>query len=1212
MEYRKVDGVLKYNIETRNNMLIKNMGKYSQYDELLSPEVGSVYHQRMLNPTSLTNGKALLDYTHDGKNTYSEKINQKYFLTNREKNVYEIFSDKGNFSPEWQEKYNDYLHYASDVYGKELTAINFVERILSKQDIVYGLRMMNIGVVKDISVSLALAGVVTTNVNNFSGTDTKLGLITNSMYANSLYAASEFNTSRKRGDKNSEYPYITPSLYKFYGNNSANVNNLSDIMRPNRVTGRITEDPAADINIQRDWNNINILGDNSSVKYLLSQVKTNKYHPYTHNEYITPYEFNGRFYTSEAVTNLDSPKDLYYDTTINSKTKKYKEYDEGDNAVDDASQIVDLGEYNRQGYEYGTFETEENSTNTLLDKTNKLFRSHKINSLSARFHTSKEYNEKYKNESFDSAKSSFGNSKGRNLLKLGAASSNFTTNNYSNPYCRVWTYHHQYDRLTRLIRPFVTEENGIETSYSLNDLQKLNENFRARNIENNTDGWDYLSEKTVLNKDNGFINIAPSNSGNVSIKQCMFSLENLAWKDVPNMAKYLSEEQRGPFGGRIMWFPPYGLTFNESVNVEWNNNTFIGRGEKIYTYSNTDRRATLNFTLLIDYPAIINEIRNMKGKDPDDNIEMDTLRFFAGCGPLDNDKKSGATITSTEENKSVENSTEPEQEINEEKVEKLKFYVFFPNNYSGNYNEGKVMTESEWREKGSADSWAAYLLYGNNTETPSEEEKYVGYEMGNGEGISDKTTNGITTAVDPTTNLSKNWTVFPDYTGSDKEQRIYHYKVDFDLRQKLRYIGNDGEPNNYYDSADYGLNINIKNVCNYYPDATCSFAEFIAAMFLNRHRKNGEYNYDEYYSDTTDTNLRYLIEKISKSYSIEESEAFEVVSEIEEKIAKGVADISVIGGATEQDKINQNLLAHRRCRALGSYIKNVLSYEGNIDFSQIEDTCELLDKTTINSQSAKAQRYASIEITFGKANKAAAGDIAQSNGIVDTQNSGNVSNDSESTTAETQEKHSVVGNSNTRYESEADYFDKLKITDPLIFKKITDKFRYFNPAYHSISPEGFNARLTFLHQCTRQGHTVGVDTGNAKTGGNLSFGRMPVCVLRIGDFLYSKVLIESMSISYDSGNGGMQWDLNPEGSGVQPMYANISLSLILLGGQTLDGPADRLQNANTFNYYANTGVYDDRADRISVDSNGKLTYNNIFIPYNNEKTNGNNVENKTK
>ena len=149
------------------------------------------------------------------------------------------------------------------------------------------------------------------------------------------------------------------------------------------------------------------------------------------------------------------------------------------------------------------------------------------------------------------------------------------------------------------------------------------------------------------------------------------------------------------------------------------------------------------------------------------------------------------------------------------------------------------------------------------------------------------------------------------------------------------------------------------------------------------------------------------------------------------------------------------------------------------------------------------------------------------------------------------------------------------------------------------SPEGFNARLTFLHQCTRQGHTIEAPSlsNYERTAGNLAFGRMPVCVLRIGDFINTKVIIRSISLSY--GNGGpMQWDLNQEGIGVQPMYAKVSMQITILGGQSLEGPINRLQNAVSFNYYSNTQVYDNRSDVISerVDGNAKTDYRRIWIP----------------
>jgi hypothetical protein len=45
------------------------------------------------------------------------------------------------------------------------------------------------------------------------------------------------------------------------------------------------------------------------------------------------------------------------------------------------------------------------------------------------------------------------------------------------------------------------------------------------------------------------------------------------------------------------------------------------------------------------------------------------------------------------------------------------------------------------------------------------------------------------------------------------------------------------------------------------------------------------------------------------------------------------------------------------------------------------------------------------------------------------------------------------------------------------------------------------------------------------------------------------------------------------------MLAKVSLGITILGGQSLEGPISKLQNAITFNHYANAGVYDDRADR---------------------------------
>ena len=164
----------------------------------------------------------------------------------------------------------------------------------------------------------------------------------------------------------------------------------------------------------------------------------------------------------------------------------------------------------------------------------------------------------------------------------------------------------------------------------------------------------------------------------------------------------------------------------------------------------------------------------------------------------------------------------------------------------------------------------------------------------------------------------------------------------------------------------------------------------------------------------------------------------------------------------------------------------------------------------------------------------------------------------------------------SRFYSECDYFEKLSLTDPITYNSIKQKIKYFQPAFHSTTPEGFNSRLTFLQQCMRQGPTLGAGVTNNPN--NLAFGRPPVCILRIGDFYHTKIIIENLNFTFEP----LVWDLNPEGVGVQPMICNVDMSFSFIGGSSLRGPINRLQNAVSFNYYANTEIYDPRADTIKI------------------------------
>ena len=168
----------------------------------------------------------------------------------------------------------------------------------------------------------------------------------------------------------------------------------------------------------------------------------------------------------------------------------------------------------------------------------------------------------------------------------------------------------------------------------------------------------------------------------------------------------------------------------------------------------------------------------------------------------------------------------------------------------------------------------------------------------------------------------------------------------------------------------------------------------------------------------------------------------------------------------------------------------------------------------------------------------------------------------------------------------------LEAHDSLLYNKLIDKIKFFNPAFHSITPEGFNARLGFLHQCTRQGSTVGASEAGLKSAGNLAFGRPPICVLRIGDFFHTKIIIQSISIDYET----PQWDINTEGIGVQPMFARISMNFVFLGGSDIEAPISRLQNALTFNYYANQSIYDKRADMGMYKSDKPVVQGTPWLP----------------
>jgi hypothetical protein len=947
------------------------------------------------------------------------------------------------------------------------------------------------------------------------------------------------------------------------------------------------------------------------------------------------------------------------------------------------------------------------ATCDMIGKTNSNFNHGKYETLIARFHTNNEASKSSSDPTQSANSKQYGQSHGRNLLKTKVDN----PNGYENPYCRVWTYHHQYNQVKRQIRPLTDDDGNILSQERLQDAESKGGGVGFRTIESKTfkfeGGSKRLDRYGVLNYNNGTVNIAPTakikdyfehkqgdyDKNIIETKKCMFSIENLAWRDDKSRrdefdAYGLSPEQKGPLGGRIMWFPPYNLKFSESVNVNWNPNQFIGRGEKVYTYTDTERKGNLSFTLLIDHPSILDywtgherngmknggkqlDPKNVGGVDNIYNQENTLLRFFAGCDiltakPQEYRRREVKPDVVPEPPKPVE-PTPPEPEVHKTTTHKLYAILYYPNNYSGKDDDAEFAIN--------------YLMYGVGTQQqivngkverlePTVNAQYArGYEVRES-GISVATwaeisgdtkygTNGYG-AVEGIAEYIGN-TIYDDKSvtlakqiGSTASKGADSTKLTSEWKMKRWYYRVDnstanqrlvGKPMNYLDQNSYKLNSSgyewvKKNIQAFNlndNDDLVSFAELYCAL-------NEEANTSDLgISDTSKVEL--IKEIFNQDNGIK----------VKKLVFKGHHSANGRNPKESVNKKRNNDLAKNRSLTFKKWMmvkKFPMADEAEYEGTLTGQTQSLTYRNkSVDDQYIKAWRSASVMIEYEREEKGNAAELEQTkiktdNGTPITDKDGKVVETAVKTSVPSKNKSNPLVNAVERtvdkdkvwaaydkangtnhlnpddwetfdnsylqldnftqstvkrYDNEGEFFEALSDKDPFLHHLITDKIRYFDPAYHSISPEGFNARLTFLHQCTRQGSTVGnADTnGVGTTAYNLAFGRPPVCVLRVGDFYYTKIIIDSIQINYDS----PQWDMNPEGIGMMPMFADITISFAFLGGSDLGGPIARLQNAVSFNYYANASVYDNRAEKVEYDSEGSgkeinfkgYNYPNMYI-----------------
>ena len=1123
--------------------------------------------------------------------------------------------------------------------------------------------------------------------------DTKTGRLNHYYLSNTIATSSTWNTMRNTTFDKS----ITSILPNYLGLNMSTETNIFTRFYPNE-RGRIeiglnlegspvyptrfnsTYGNAVNLNPQEAWISSlgrqslrflgrSLMGDDLVYSSYFEDIESVSQMMSAYNQLI-----GEQSYLNKTVQSFSSP---YIDTDSPVARRRYDINGTPNSTVDDRVQKTyaeaefsgNLGDISNlsnntvegsfnEGIAHGQHSSNIADSNVadLLAKTNQAFKEGSYRTLISRFHTS-DVDETERKEIQSASSSTYGMSHGRNLLKGYET----VENGYVNPYCRVWTYHYQYSRLQDAIRPFSDDGGQMYTQKDLAIMAHTNWKYMANqfteSFDDASDGRSRLGKYTVLNT-NGMVNIAPTNEGDESIpiKNCMFSLENLAWKDFRDGEFGLSPSQRGPMGGRIMWFPPYDLKFNEQVKVNWNENSFIGRGENVYTYMNTMRTGNLSFKMIVDHPSIVDYFKK-DGEDGDfsddvdytDTKEQQLLRFFAGCDLLmadPNQIDNEGTIDNV-----VLLPTPPLEETPEVPTEtvttdaQIIFYVFYPNNYSGKDDAPGNGTVSAmyYLANGLGTQLAVQSDTGNIVEFTPGYQLYSnnngGYEMGSN-GVSvvdDEILRNVSKTENPVLNGVKNGRHYATLDGIQLctqyvQPNNYNGTSEWYYRVDRVYQGQKLLKGNYVDNKNNsGLNQHMG-------------LDTVKSAFVSTDNKS---EYDNTYSFidvfcALDSDMYSLMKQRSIVHEDSYKKLKNLFDTYKVKSIQGGGMASSHGYVDLNNDLNQD-----RYNSVVKWLKTFKIFDGvknegnNVDIGDV--TTGATKTTSVNDTNAKLFRSAKVVINLQKEEVVTLQETAQDEESVSMGDSGIIVNtkygevyvpktimdniNEQYSTPEARqkaieqmllanpyqffdnmtpefkealrawqkaargaqeevEKYNAVQSSMQRYDNEANFFKTLPITAPFLHNMLKEKIKYFDPAFHSISPEGFNARLTFLQQCCRQGSTYsanenGMNTGNAT---NLAFGTPPVCVLRVGDFYSTKIVIDNINIDYEL------WDLNPEGIGVQPMIADIQMSFTFLGGQDLSNPIPRLQNALSFNYYKNTSVYDNRAEMAiyDEDNNGNL------------------------
>jgi hypothetical protein len=672
------------------------------------------------------------------------------------------------------------------------------------------------------------------------------------------------------------------------------------------------------------------------------------------------------------------------------------------------------------------------------------------------------------------------------------------------------------------------------------------------------------------------LNIAPlRNPGSTNIvdgkvKKYMFSLENLAWRtsDRPGFTyDDLPVCEKGPNGGRVMWFPPYNLTFSDDSRPEFNPTTFLGRPEPIYTYKNTSRSGQLSWTIIVDHPAMMNTIieKQLKGVQKD-RIQSIVDSFYAGCTKYDLYELGIKFNTIPTKDLFVYQQILNNPRLTEE--EQFQVLQSLPVDEATSTTVGKA-------EGGDGNA--------NNTGTGTQQAgnpEFETVDLSKYEGTGFYFHNDIPKG-NPSPQAASPFDVYySEYLGL--QNGVYKTQAPARVKSGNDIFSGSGVQNFFNEVIIGNFNFIKNDLMKQIEDILINKNGSIDIEMIGSASAIASVSYNQRLSERRNNSVLkwFLQQPLSGGTTIQkyyDDKRFNLIlnpNGEEIVIAKTRADASATADPTDISINNSSggdiLTASVNCR------NNVLDLGYN--------PAKVTTQAEWYSIPAMACRRVAISKISAKVQKEPEKPVDP----VSTPPEPVVNNPQDILTGITQSikpepkitveqkiKEGISKKILRNLFTECDYFEVIKESNPMVFDTIKDRIKFFNPAFHSMTPEGLNARLTFLHQCTRPGQTIPIigPDGRPKYNDalNTSFGAPPVLVLRIGDFFHTKIIPTSLGLTFE------QLDINPEGIGVQPMLAKVTMGFNVIGGMGLKEPVQQLQNALSFNYYANTEIYDERA-----------------------------------